>query len=201
MDRYANFAELKANEAEGRDYRIHLRHGRTGIAIVAPHGGKIERGTHQLADAIAGDNHSFYSFEGIKTTLLENRILHITSNNFDEPKAIALISNSKSVISIHGAKGMHSAVYAGGLDIQLRNTILDSLSDLGFVAEHDPSPSRQGKGATNICNRGLTRQGLQLELTFGLRKSMFKPVDSGRRWEPTDIFTLFVSSVRRALEA
>lgn len=200
MDRYANFGQLNAHEVEGQDYRIHLRHGHTGVAIIAPHGGKIERGTLQIANAIADDNHSYYCFEGIKPILRSNRALHITSNNFDEPKAISLVSKAEWVVTIHGAKGMHCAVYAGGLDMRLRATVLDSLDKSGFATEDDPSPSRQGKGTTNICNRGLSRQGLQLELTLGLRKSMFIPVDAGHRWKTTEVFISFVDGVRRALE-
>ncbi len=200
MDRYANFDELSLKEVEGLDYRIHFRQGHSGTAIVAPHGGKIERGTLQIAAAIAGDNHSYYGFEGIKPILRNNRVLHITSNNFDEPRAISLVSKAERVVTIHGAKGMQSAVYAGGLDMRLRTAVLDSLDKLGFATENDPSPSRQGKGATNICNRGLTRQGLQLELTFGLRKSMVTSVDAGHRWKTTEVFVSFVAGVRRALE-
>ena len=201
MDRYANFGELNLNEVEGQDYRIHLRHGHTGVVIIAPHGGKIERGTLQIADAIADASHSFYGFEGIKPIQRNNRALHITSNNFDEPQAISLVSKAERVVTIHGAKGMQSVVYAGGLDMSLRATVLDSLDKLGFATEDDPSPSRQGKGATNICNRGLTLQGLQLELTLGLRKSMFISVDAGRRWKTTEVFVSFVDGVRRALMA
>ncbi len=199
MDSYASFDELKSKEVEGHDYRIHHRIGRTGVAIVAPHGGKIERGTLQVANAIAGDEHSYYCFEGIKAIQKNNRVLHITSNNFDEPRAVSLVSTAESVVTIHGARGIHCAVYAGGLDMGLRTAVLDSLNELGFAAEDDPSPSRQGKGPKNICNRGASGQGLQLELTFGLRKSMFSPVAGGQRWKITEMFVWFVAGVRRVL--
>ncbi len=200
MDHYANFSELNHKETEGVDFRVDLREGRSGIAIVAPHGGKIERGTSQIANAIAGANHSYYSFEGIKPTLRANRILHITSNNFDEPRAQSLVTNAQTVMTIHGAKGMQSAVYAGGLDMPLRQLVLDRLNTAGFVAEDDPSPSRQGRGANNICNRGLSGQGLQLELTLGLRQSMFRPIEGGLGWTTTQVFSRFVEAIRRTLD-
>lgn len=200
MDYYANFSELNHKETEGVDFRVRLREGTSGVAIVAPHGGKIERGTSQIANAIAGTNHSYYSFEGIKPILRANRILHITSNNFDEPRARSLVTGAQTVMTIHGAKGMHSAVYAGGLDMSLRQLILDTLNCAGFVAEDDPSPSRQGRGANNICNCGLSGQGLQLELTLGLRQSMFRRVDAGNGWATTQKFSKFVQVVRSALD-
>ena len=200
MDKYANFDDLQRKEVEGVDYRIHLRRGRSGIAIVAPHGGKIERGTLPLANAIAGADHSYYGFEGIKSPVRANRILHLTSNNFDEPRAQSLISNCKTVITIHGAKGMRTAVYAGGLDMGLRKIMLGALKQAGFDAKDDPSPTRQGRGANNICNRGLNGRGLQLELTLGLRKSMFRPIQDDQGWATTEIFTQFVDVMRRTLD-
>ncbi len=200
MDKYANFSDLQGEEVEGVDFRIHLRHGGSGIAIVAPHGGKIERGTLPLANAIAGTDHSYYSFEGIKSSIRANRILHLTSNNFDEPRARSLVSKCKTVVTIHGAKGMYAAVYAGGRDMELRRIVLGALKQAGFDAKDDPSPSRQGRGASNICNSGLTAQGLQLELTLGLRKSMFRPIQDGQGWATTEIFTQFVEVMRRTLD-
>ena len=76
MDKYANFSALKQNEREGEDYTILHRNGDSKFAIMAPHGGGIEPGTMGIADAIAGNDHTFYAFKGIKKT--RNTILHIT---------------------------------------------------------------------------------------------------------------------------
>jgi phage replication-related protein YjqB (UPF0714/DUF867 family) len=37
------------------------------FAVIAPHGGAIEPGTTEVAEAIAGDRFSFYTLEGVKT--------------------------------------------------------------------------------------------------------------------------------------
>jgi len=66
MEKYSNFEELKKKEKEGQDYQIQYRQGRTGIAVIAPHGGGIEPGTSEIADRVAGEDHAFYSFEGWK---------------------------------------------------------------------------------------------------------------------------------------
>ena len=66
MSKYRTFRQLSACETEDIDYRIRCRPGRTGIAVVAIHGGGIEPGTSEIAEAVAGDRHSFYTFRGIK---------------------------------------------------------------------------------------------------------------------------------------
>jgi len=198
-DKYANFSQLSRHEVAGRDYRIRVRHGRSGIAILAPHGGRIERGTTPIAEAIAGQDHTFYSFEGLKPELRQNRALHITSDCFDEPQALFAVTGAHRVITIHGAKGLEAAVYLGGLDTVLRRRVLTVLREAGFVAARDPSPTRQGRGRTNICNRGRTGKGLQLELTLGLRKRLFLQPEEGSSWHPSPLFLRLVSAVRRAL--
>lgn len=199
MNRYPTFTALTHHEREHHDYRVHLRLGTSGIAVLAPHGSKIERGTTPIANAIAGAEHTFYSFEGIKPTLKANRILHVPSNHFDEPRALTAVASAQRVITIHGAKGQEHAVYAGGLDLDLREIILRQLTLAGFTADHDPSPTRQGRGPTNICNRGITGKGLQLELTYGLRGSLFgKPDTLGMR-QPNDLFYRLVDTIREAL--
>ncbi len=199
MDRYQNFAHLKNHEIEFRDYRIRVRERGSGTVILAPHGGWIERGTSQIAEALAGDEHTFYAFEGLKPCLKSNRTLHITSNHFDEPSALAIVTRAERVIAIHGARGSESAIYLGGLNVELRGELLDSLVSKGFQACDDPSPSRQGKGPTNICNRGKTGQGLQVELTFGLRQRMFDPSPCGTKWEGNRLFHQIVECFREFL--
>ena len=197
MDRYRNFAGLRECEAEGRDYRICLRRGKGSFAIMAPHGGKIERGTSQLAEAIAGNEHTFYSFDGIKD--INNHHLHITSDRFDDPRALALASSVRTVITIHGAKGQNRNVYTGGQHLHLEEKILHSLRYAGFTAMHDPSPTRQGMGVTNICNRGYDGKGVQIELTQGLRKNLFNPVHGGANWIPNEMFHILVEALRTVL--
>ncbi len=199
MHRYTTFTELSRHEVEDRDYRIHLRLGTSGIAVVAPHGGLIERGTLPIAKAIAGEEHTFYGFEGIKPTLRANRVLHVPSNHFDEPRALSAVAEAHRVITLHGAKGTEAAVYAGGLDLELRLAMLRALNAAGFSADHDPSPTRQGRGPTNICNRGKTGMGLQLELTFALRKRLFGQLDEKGGRQPTGLFHELVHAIRQVL--
>lgn len=197
MDRYGSYAELACHEVEGRDFCVRVRAGRSDFALVAPHGGRIERGTSSIADAIAGVEHTFYAFEGLRPR--GNARLHLTSDRFDEPRALAAVTRVRSVISVHGARGDEPIVYAGGLDLELRAELLDALRRAGFAAAPDPSPTRQGRGRSNICNRGRSGRGVQFELPVGLRRRLFDRVGAGRRWQPNSAFTDLVAVLRTAL--
>lgn len=197
MDRYVNYSELSWHEVEGRDYRVHVRVANSPFAIVAPHGGRIERGTMQIADAIAGNEHTFYCFEGIKAQ--GNSELHITSNNFDEPRALAVVDRVQTVLSVHGSRGKEAMVYLGGLDHKLRACLMATLAGAGFEATADPSPTRQGTGTTNICNRGRSGRGVQFELPGYMRKRLFDQIAS-EVWVPNALFQRFVRAVREVLK-
>lgn len=184
-------------EREGRDFLIHVREGFSGIAVIAPHAGGIEPGTMELADAIAGDVHSFYCFEGIKRT--KNSDLHITSEYFNEPKGVDIVKRSRAVLALHGCKGHEEAVYVGGLDTKMGEKIRVSLTQAGFNAEPSPRPEIQGQSENNICNRCRSGKGVQLEISRGLRKNMFKDLTREGRKNRTTIFHAFVPVLRDVL--
>src|SRR4029450_9211749 len=66
--KYSNFADLSRSEKPGIDFGIRLRQAGVTFAIVAPHGGGIEPGTSEIADAVAAEAFSFYAVEGLKTS-------------------------------------------------------------------------------------------------------------------------------------
>lgn len=197
VDLYPSFAHLSRCEREGRDYRIRWRMGGSGIAIVAPHGGGIERGTSEVADGIAGREHGFYAFEGLKTA--GNHVLHLTSDRFDEPQALGLVRGVRALITIHGAKGREPAAYLGGLDLGLRERIAEALIGAGFLALDDPSPTRQGRSPSNICNRCVSGRGVQLELSYGLRTTLFAGLDPSGLCRPTLLYARLVATLRVVL--
>jgi len=197
MDQYCNYTQLMTREREGRDFLIQVRKGPSGVSVIAPHGGGIEPGTMELADAIAGEEHSFYCFEGIKRE--KNADLHITSEYFDEPQGVEIVKNSKAVLVLHGCKGCGEAVYVGGLDIHLRERIRVSLNHAGFNAELIPRPELQGRRENNVCNRCKGGRGVQLEISHGLRERMFRDLTPEGRQNVTTIFHAFVSALRDVL--
>ncbi len=196
MDSYKNFIELKHHAAEGRDFRVETVIGTTGVVIMAPHGGGIEPGTAEIAKAIAGDDHSYYAFLGLKP--INNTVLHIASQRFDEPRAVALAMQSHTVVSIHGCRTTEAMVYVGGLNSDLKNRITDALQEVGFQAGHSPNASLGGIHRKNLCNRGSSGQGVQLEISSFLRRQL---IESGgwRLAQANDMLKAFVSAVRGVL--
>jgi phage replication-related protein YjqB (UPF0714/DUF867 family) len=166
-DLYGSYADLAAGEAEGVDYRIRVIDRASPIAVVAPHGGRIEAGTSQTTALIAADVFSLYCFEG----LVSGRRLHITSARFDEPRALALVESSDIAIGVHGRAdhGDHRTIWLGGLHESLRDAIGAALERVGFKTSTEHH--MQGKAPGNICNRGRLRAGVQLELPMSLRNA------------------------------
>jgi phage replication-related protein YjqB (UPF0714/DUF867 family) len=198
-DKYPDFATLARNERSGIDYRVLARRARPAFAIVAPHGGGIEPGTSEIADAIAGETFSFYAFEGLKSS--GNADLHITSTRFDEPMCLTVLGHSGVVVTLHGEHGEEDgeSVFVGGLDIALGARIGKALTRKGFDVREHPDPDLQGREPRNLCNRGRSRAGVQLELSRAVRKTMFESLTRAGRKKPTPRFEVFVKAVRRVL--
>ncbi|HZK54823.1 MAG TPA: poly-gamma-glutamate hydrolase family protein [Desulfosporosinus sp.] len=189
-DFYKNFRELQLHEQEGMDYRINVSHHWHEVLIIAPHGGKIESYTSQITKWIAAEDFAWYSFEGLQ--YLENRKLHITSHNFDEPTLLQALLEAQTVLTIHGLKNsIDEFLMIGGLDTTFGTDLRVALQNQDFIVR-DSEKAYGGVRATNICNRGLTGQGVQLELTFALRKKLFE--DAERRLR-------FIETVRAVIKS
>jgi phage replication-related protein YjqB (UPF0714/DUF867 family) len=170
-DRYSSFLELQDHETLDEDYTLSFRDAGSRVTIIAPHGGKIEPRTSDLVRRIAGEDYNFYCFEGIKEK--DNACLHITSHRFDEPGAIKLVSKSELVVAVHACTGTAGLVHIGGLNKKLGRMIAKELQDCGIGVSND-HPRFQGSNPDNICNRGATGIGVQLEVTRDLRDDLDK---------------------------
>lgn len=168
-DRYANYQQLAAYETEGRDYRRVLRTaGRSNVAIIAPHGGGIEPVTSGISRTLARDQFNLYLFEGIKPR--GNKYLHVTSRNFDEPCCLELISRCDTVIAIHGCKAEDECVFLGGLDSDLKQGLAAALRNTPLRVETQ-GHKFPALDPDNICNRGHSGAGVQVEISGPLRRS------------------------------
>lgn len=198
MDTYASFKDLTDHEVEGIDYRIRSRAGSTGIALLCIHGGDIEPGTSEIADGIAGGDHTFYALEGMKTS--GNKTLHITSTVFDEPLGIEIVCNSEIILSIHGCSEMKEAVYLGGLDQTLKGRIAKKLAENGFEAIVDANSRFRGTDLRNVCNLCGRGMGVQIEVSRGLRRRMFQDLTAEGRQVRSEVYYRFVCAVRDGLK-
>ena len=171
-DCYRSFTALDADERRGIDYRIQLQDRGTAIVVIAPHGGGVEPGSSEIAMAIARNDYSFYTFEGLRRGR-PHRCLHITSPLFDEPQGLELISTADTAIAIHGCVDGDNpqTIWAGGRADELRDAIASSLVASGFHTRNAVG-GLAGREAANICNRGTLRAGVQLELPWTMRDNL-----------------------------
>ncbi len=167
MTVYKNYKELVSREVEGQDYRIRIKWRDPRIVIMAPHGGRIEPTTEIIAEAIAGMDYSFYSFEGLKTD--GNSVLHIESHLFDEPRALKAVKKANILVTVHGQIDQKDGfVMVGGLHDSLRTEMIQQLEAAGFKPRR-PKEGLMGTDPQNICNRGRSRRGVQLEVSRNVR--------------------------------
>jgi len=196
-DTYQNFKSLSGVEKRGRDFEIRVKKTKSRIAVIAPHGGGIEPGTSEIAKSIAGEDFTCYLFEGIKNKD-NTKYLHITSTNFDEPGCAEICKNSDIILAIHGAEDNDEVVYVGGRHEGLKQKMIDKLTEVGFNAKKDTT-NHSGRDAKNICNKGMSMEGLQIEISHGLRKKMFKRLNRKDRKYTCNVFNEFVKSIRSIL--
>jgi phage replication-related protein YjqB (UPF0714/DUF867 family) len=208
VDLYANYALLAAATQAGTDFRIELVYRDTNLIIVAPHGGGIEAGTSELARAISGqevsgEDWSVYRFEGIRSS--NNGELHITSTNFDEPRCMWALSNSTRAVALHGYSDTAMVVQVGGLDTFVRDRVISAINNAVFSPDNVTAVvATGGLAATepaNIVNEGLSKAGVQLEISSAVRNRFFTTNTLAGRWgSRTADFHVFVAAVRSAID-
>ena len=162
-DRYQKFKELNRYESE---FRVYVEDRASDVTIIAPHGGRIEPNTSEIAALIAGDRYNLFCFNGLKEN--DNHNLHLTSHKFDHPQALSLVRRSSYVVAVHGCTVSKPVAYLGGLDEELIRQISSELENHRIDNEYGHHRYR-GTHRNNICNRGRFGRGVQLELSRGLR--------------------------------
>ncbi len=193
---YRSFAELSLHEQEDRDWRRVVVVRDSDVAILAPHGGAIESGTSEIAREIAGPDFSLYLFEALKSH--GNQRLHVPSSLFDDPECLALLARSRIVVAIHGCDSSAPFAVPGGLHLPLRERLGTSLAQAGFPVSA-PTEQLAGVNPANICNRGAAGQGAQLEISRGLRETLFVGLGRWERRWTTPALPGFAAAVRAAI--
>ena len=123
-----------------------------------------------LAKEIAAHDYCLYLFKGMRSNFEE---LHITSTNFEEPRALEFVSQCITSVAIHGRRdeGDPSTIWLGGLNAELVTVIESRLREQGFIVS-----SRGHRFAAtnprNICNRTRSGRGVQIEVPKTLRQTM-----------------------------
>ncbi|MDA1334649.1 MAG: poly-gamma-glutamate hydrolase family protein [bacterium] len=152
---------------------ISLKDRGSSVGVFAIHGGKIDLGTGTMARLISGDDYSFYVYDG------ESSEDKVTSTMFDEQQALNLADSLDTIVSIHGEKDTDDEyVMLGGLNEELIKAISHKLSGLGIL-QKEPDEHLAGTLKENICNKGKSGRGVQIEMSRLLRKRFYeKPKDA-----------------------
>lgn len=204
---YENFDSLKKHE-EGC-YFIDRIDRHSSIVILAPHGGRIEPGTVEIAREIARGVYSLYCFIGLRGNrkdLGDGRMesLHLPSYKFDEPEAVRLVKARKLALAVHGLKDAAARqfqgldIYVGGLNPDARERVVANLKRKNFSVgdcmcagfENFRHKGSDPKNIVNMCKG--EKGGVQLEITRRERSAL---VGNGRRMKR------FCDAIREALDS
>ena len=181
--------------------------------VMAIHGGGIEAGTSEIALATAGFNpatlmpsvdglglHDFWLFEGLLPQ--GNGRLHVTASNYDDPIATELVRNACRCISVHGCTDQQAngKIQLGGLDVELRDIVLEELKAAHFEAEIATNPLLDGSRPDNIANKTRSGGCAQLEMATSFRSGLYGVNTRPRRKHTTNVrFSRLVGALRRAM--
>lgn len=159
-DCYSSVEEIRASFRENADFRVKYELRHSSASVFAIHGGDIELGTSEMAILIAGEDWSYYLFEGIGA---DAKKYHITAARFDDMPAVKIAAASMLGISLHAQRGTGENICIGGGNSDAAALMANNLAEAGFDIEY-PCRRLPGKSPRNIVNR--TRlQGIQLEIT------------------------------------
>lgn len=192
-----HFRHLAAQFKAGRDYEIVTRPGKSDTLVLAIHGGGIEPGTADIATLVAAEDHALYLFKGCRSK--GNLALHLTSSRFDEPRALALVSDAQKILAIHGCRGNAAFAVLGGLDKAGIDHLRKALQDVGFSVRLPRQGALAGRHPTNICNRGSLKMGIQLELSAGLRDRLLGRLRSNGPVPASAELARFCDTIREAI--
>jgi phage replication-related protein YjqB (UPF0714/DUF867 family) len=163
------------------------------MAVIAPHGGKIEPNTDSIALGLAAElDLPYYVFFAHATESCLDRYspeqrstrqaLHITSVHFNDTRAESLMRNVNRGVAIHG-HARANKICVGGITPALR-TAFKNHYDL-YAKQYSPSGAKAviatldsdcdditGTSRWNISNRSRVGAGLQLELSPTIRTEL-----------------------------
>src|SRR6185437_6170344 len=135
-----------AEDCHGHPWRRHRdRHKRDSPR----HGGVHPATLMPSADGLG--LHDFWLFEGLLPK--ENGRLHVTASNYNDPIATELVQNARRCISLHGCtdRQANGRIQLGGLDVELRDIVLDELTAAAIDAEITHNRMLDGSLPDNIA--------------------------------------------------
>jgi phage replication-related protein YjqB (UPF0714/DUF867 family) len=111
-----------------------------------------------------------------------------------------LLARCDTVLTLHGERNTEGApdIQVGGLDEALGTRLVQALSRRHFRASRAVG-QHTGREPENLCNRGRSQRGVQLELSRALRESAFESFSAEGRLHRTPCFHDLVQAIVGAL--
>jgi phage replication-related protein YjqB (UPF0714/DUF867 family) len=105
---------------------------------------------------------------------------------------------------LHGLSdpAANGKIQIGGLDIELSNIVLEELTAAGIPAAISDDEDTNGSNLDNICNKAASSAGVQLEMGFTYRASLFAPGCNTRELRRNNTnanFCTLVTALRKAM--
>ena len=214
-----------SNCRPGTDYEVTVANKNSRVTVLSFHGGNIESNTSAISNTLSGlYMWNRYDFNAHPTSACtsagagtyEGNKLHITSTNFNDSRAVSLVSAQPKAVAIHGygdsrnyAKGV---MCVGGKDAVARsafisyvnnnaatwnanpNTYLLTPIDATAAAASSTCGDLRGTDDDNLVNRTSSHAGLQLELSSQFRANL---VDAAAGFD--DLRNLIYGAIREAM--
>lgn len=106
------------------------------------------------------------------------------------------------MLALHGSAEQEEVFYVDGRDARLARRLCESLNAAGFAAQLDNTADHPGRlAAANICNQDRSGRDRQLEISNGLRLTLFEGSKRQQRKHTTAQFEAFVAAVKTVLLA
>lgn len=181
------------------------RKGEGPIVLVAPHGGRIEPRTEEIAGLIAselGCSCCCFCSGHIRKERVgdgKNDKHHVKSHLIDAPGLVNLIGGTEIAVSIHGLSWREKdAVEVGGRHPILRDLLKGALNEAGHAATDPGRIYRAGECRANIVNRCRGGRGVQLEIS---RKRYRNPGDGPARADLAHAVAAVLKSLMQSAES
>jgi phage replication-related protein YjqB (UPF0714/DUF867 family) len=207
------------------DYDVTVSNKNSPVTVLSLHGGNIEASTSGISNALSNlYGWSRYDFNAHATSACtsvgtyEGNKLHITSTNFNDPRAVNLVSAQPKAVAIHGyadSRGYDKGVICvGGKDGAARSAFISYVTNNAAAWNANPNtyslwPIDATAAATgtdcgddeirgiaddNLVNRTSSHAGLQLELSKASRADLTNTSSSYN-----DLRNLIYGAIREAM--
>ncbi|MER6605799.1 poly-gamma-glutamate hydrolase family protein [Streptomyces sp. NPDC000927] len=171
---YKSWKELTSHEKEGIDYKVETKKERSNWSHVAPHGGRMERLSLELAKTVATERRQNYGALNVLASDPER--LRINEIYYDAPWARDIVGRAQYAITYHSVvtpnKGDPDVfAYVSGLATAQRDQIIAGFKKLKIFAKVASNEGHSGEAGA-LVNRTKKKQGVRIELSRALREKL-----------------------------